>query len=151
MKPSSSASNCVPSAIARSAAPVSKRPSTTRTNAITPRYWSYEESKISARGGASGSPDGRRDPLHDRVEHLIDVLARLRGDADDASGLAAEQLRHLARGAVRVGRGKVDLVDDRDDLELVLDREIGVRERLRLDPLRRVDDEHRALARLQRA
>ena len=40
MKPSSSASNSVPSAIARRPAPVSKLPSTTRTKAITPRYWS---------------------------------------------------------------------------------------------------------------
>ena len=58
MKPSSSASNCVPSAIARNGAPVSKPPSTTRMNAITPRYWSYDESKMSARAGASGSPSG---------------------------------------------------------------------------------------------
>ena len=40
MKPSSSASNWVPCAIARSASPVRKTPSTTRTNATTPRYWS---------------------------------------------------------------------------------------------------------------
>ena len=33
-------------------------PSTTRTYAITPRYWSNSESKISARGGASRSPSG---------------------------------------------------------------------------------------------
>ena len=30
----------------------------TRTNASTPRYWSYDESKMSARAGASGSPEG---------------------------------------------------------------------------------------------
>ena len=56
-----------------------------------------------------------------------------------------------ARGAVGVGLRQVDLVHDRDDLEVVLDREVRVGERLRLDPLRRVDDEQRALARLQRA
>ena len=66
-------------------------------------------------------------------------------------GRPAEQLGHLGGRAVRVGRRQVDLVDDRDDLEVVLDREIRVGERLRLDPLRRVDDEHRALARLERA
>ena len=47
--------------------------------------------------------------------------------------------------------GRSILFSDRDDLEVVLDREVRVRDRLRLDPLRRVDDEHRALARLQRA
>ena len=45
-------------------------------------------------------------------------------------------------------------VSSREMREQVLDtmeleREIGVRERLGLDPLRRVDDEQRALARLQ--
>ena len=40
MTPSSSASNEVPWTIARSGSRVSKRPSTTRTNATTPRYWS---------------------------------------------------------------------------------------------------------------
>ena len=94
---------------------------------------------------------GRRDPLDDRVEHLVDVDAGLGRDAHDVGRIAAEQLRHLVRCAVRIGRRKVDLVDDGDDLELVLDREIRVRERLRLDPLRRVDDEHGPFARLQRA
>ena len=68
-----------------------------------------------------------------------------------SSARSAEQLAHLGGGPVRVGRRQVDLVDDGDDLEVVLDREVRVRERLRLDPLRRVDDEHRTLARLQRA
>ncbi len=39
----------------------------------------------------------------------------------------------------------------RDHLEALLDREIGVGERLRLDALRRVDQQHRALARGERA
>ena len=46
--------------------------------------------------------------------------------------------------------GQVDLVDDRDDLEVVLDREIGVGQRLRLDALGRVDQQQRAFARGQR-
>ena len=58
MNPSSSASNSVRCAIARSPSPLLNVPSTTRTNATTPRYWSYDESKISARGGAAASPAG---------------------------------------------------------------------------------------------
>ena len=46
-----------------------------------------------------------------------------------------------------VGRGEVDLVDRGDDGEVVLEREVAVGERLRLDALRRVDEEQRALAR----
>ena len=57
-KPSSSASNRVGSAIVQTFSPLRNTPSTTRMNATTPRYWSYDESKISARGGASRSPVG---------------------------------------------------------------------------------------------
>ena len=51
----------------------------------------------------------------------------------------------------RLRARQVDLVDDRDDLEVVLDREIGVGERLRFDALRRVDQQQRAFARGQRS
>jgi hypothetical protein len=58
MKPISCASKRVPIAIARNRSRGSKTPSITRTNATTPRYWSYDESKINARAGASGLPVG---------------------------------------------------------------------------------------------
>ena len=41
----------------------------------------------------------------------------------------------LAAGFLHLCRGQVDLVDDRDDLHVVLDGEVGVGQRLRLDPL----------------
>ncbi len=93
---------------------------------------------------------GRGDALDDRIEHLVDVDARLRRDPDNVCGIASEKLGHLAGGTVGVGGGQIDLVHDGDDLEVVLDREIRVRERLRLDPLRGVDDQHGPLARLER-
>ena len=64
--------------------------------------------------------------------------------------VVADQVGDLGGRALRIGRGQVDLVHDGHDLEVVLDREVRVRERLRLDALRRVDDQQRALARLQR-
>ena len=66
----------------------------------------------------------------------------LRRDPDDLLDLLAGHLRDRAR--------EVDLVDAGDDRQVAVDREVGVRERLRLDPLRRVDDEDRPLARRQR-
>ena len=47
--------------------------------------------------------------------------------------------------------GQIDLVDDRDDLEIVLDREVGVGQRLRFDALRGIDEQQRAFARGERA
>ena len=55
------------------------------------------------------------------------------------------------RCSARVGRGQVDLVQDREDLEVVLDGLVAVGERLGLDALAGVDEQDRALARRQRA
>ena len=150
MKPISCASKRVPIAIARSRSRGSKTPSITRTNATTPRYWSYDESKISARAGASGSPigGGMRSTIASSSSGTPwPVFAEMRSTC---SGVVADQLGDLGGGAVGVGLRQVDLVHDRHDLEVVLDREVGVRERLRLGALGCVDDEHGALARLQR-
>ena len=43
-------------------------------------------------------------------------------------------------------RGQVDLIDDGQHLEAIVDGKIGIRERLRFNALRRVDNQHRALA-----
>ncbi len=56
-----------------------------------------------------------------------------------------------SRAALRLGRGQVDLVDHRHDRQVVVHREIGVGECLRLDALGRVHDEDRPLAGRERA
>ena len=65
-------------------------------------------------------------------------------------GVDADHVLDLVPRSFDVGGGQVDLVDDRDDFERVVDGKIGVRQGLRLDPLRRVDDEKRPLARGER-
>ena len=50
----------------------------------------------------------------------------------------------------RLRAGQVDLVDDGNDLEVVVDGQIRVGERLRLDALRGIDEQQRALAGGQR-
>ena len=62
----------------------------------------------------------------------------------------ADDLLDLLPHALGVRGGEVDLVDDGDDFVIVLDRLIDVGERLRLDALRRVDDQQRAFARGER-
>ena len=52
---------------------------------------------------------------------------------------------------VRLGRGQIDLVDHRNNFQVVMQSEVGIGERLRLDALRRVDHQQRAFARLQAA
>ena len=88
---------------------------------------------------------------HDRLEDLVDADAFFgrgqdavfAGQADDALDLFAHDFG--------LGAGQIDLVDDRDDLEVVLDGQVDVGQRLRLDALGRVDHQQRALAGRQRA
>ena len=66
-------------------------------------------------------------------------------------GVLADQVGDFAGDALGLGARQVDLVEARDQLEARLDGQVGVGERLRLDALRGVDDEQRALAGRQRA
>ena len=93
----------------------------------------------------------RRDLLDERVEHLDDARPRLGADAQHPVGRLAQQLGDLRRDPLGLGAGQVDLVEAGDQLQPGVDREVGVRERLRLDALRGVDDEQGALARGERA
>ena len=64
-----------------------------------------------------------------------------------SAGVEADDLLDLLPHPLGVGGGQVDLVDDRHDLVVVLDRLIDVGQRLRFDALGGVDHEQRALAR----
>ena len=106
---------------------------------------------MSARAGASGSPAGAgiRSTIASRTSSTpTPVFAEIRSTRSGSSPSRSPSSR---RRTVGIGLRKVDLVRGGDDLEPAVDREVRVRERLRLDALRRVDDEQRALARLQRA
>ena len=92
-----------------------------------------------------------RDALDDGVEQLAHALAGLGRDAQDLIGGDAEHVLDLGGEAIRVGRREIDLVEGGDDLEVVLQRQVAVGQRLGLDALGGVDDEHHALAGGQRA
>ena len=89
---------------------------------------------------------GRRDPLDDGLEHLGHTGALLGADLEAVRPVEPEHLLDLGDDPIGVGRGKVDLVDDRDDHEVLLEGEVGVRQGLGLDALGRIDDEKRPLA-----
>ena len=90
---------------------------------------------------------GGRDLRDDRLEHVLDADARLGAGEHRFAGVDADDVLDLGADLLGFGGGEVDLVDDGDDLVVVLDRLVDVGERLRLDPLRRVDHQQRALAR----
>ena len=91
----------------------------------------------------------RRDARDDRLEDVDDAGAVLGARQDHLLARDREDVLELVHDRVGVRRGQVDLVEDRDEGEVLLQREVDVGERLRLDALGRVDDEDGALACLQ--
>ena len=85
--------------------------------------------------------------VDDRLEDLGDADARFGGGEDRVVGGDADDVLDLLLHLVGLGGGQVDLVDHGHDLMIMLDRLIDVGERLRLDALRRVHHQQRALAR----
>ena len=80
----------------------------------------------------------------------MDAGAFLGARENRVARIEADDVLDLPFRLVGLRAGKVDLVDDRDDLEVVLDRQVGVGERLRLDALGRIHQQQRALARGER-
>ncbi len=98
-----------------------------------------------------GAPLGRRHVLDDRLQHLGHADAGLGADAERVGSVQADgALDHLL-GARDVSAGQIDFVDDGNDLQSVVDRNVGVGQCLRFDALRGVDHQQRAFAGGQRA
>ncbi len=89
---------------------------------------------------------GRRDALYNGLQNVLDADAVFGAGHDAVALLDDQQLFNLAHDAFGVGSGQIDLVDDRNDRQIVLEREVIVCQRLRFDALRGVDDQQRALA-----
>ena len=86
------------------------------------------------------------DLLNDRLEERIDTEAGLGADLDSKIAIKAEVVVDLVEARLDIGGREVDLVDHRDDRQIVLHRHIEVCQRLCLDPLCGVDEQKRTLA-----
>ena len=89
--------------------------------------------------------------MHDRLKHLVHALTSLRAYGDCICRVQANSLLNRLLRAQNVGRGQIDLIDDRNDLQAVIDGEIGVGQCLRFHSLACVHYQQCALARGQRA
>ena len=90
--------------------------------------------------------DRRRHELDDRLEQLIDAEAGLGAHLEHVGRVAADDLGELGGVLLGLGRREVDLVEHRDDLQVVLEREIEVGQGLGLDALCGVDEQDGAFA-----
>ena len=69
---------------------------------------------------------GRRQAGDDRLQHLGHVLPGLGGNLDGVRGIEPDHVLDLLLDLVGLGRGQVDLVQDRHDLVIVIERLIDV-------------------------
>ena len=105
---------------------------------------------MSALSGASGSPFGGMEPGHDRLEDVAGSRAFLGAGQDRGGCVEADDVLDLPLALLRLRARQVDLVDDRNDIEVVVNGQVGVGERLRLDSLGRIDEQQGAFARRER-
>ena len=89
----------------------------------------------------------RRQAMDDRLEDVGDADALFGTGHDGVIAGDGQDLLQLLLGHRDVGVRQVDLVDHRDDREVLLHRQVDVGHRLRLHALRRVHDQQRPLAR----
>ena len=89
--------------------------------------------------------------MDDRLQHLVDAQAGLGRDHQRVAGVEADDVLDLLLHLLRLGGRQVDLVEYRHDLEVGVDRLVGIGQRLRLDALGRIDQEQGTLAGAHRA
>ena len=101
--------------------------------------------------GSLGVALRRGHHLDHALQNFLDSKAGLGRRQQDIGGVAADDARKFGRVFLGLRRRQVDLVEHRDDDEIVLECEVQVGEGLRLDALCRVDQKDRALACGQRS
>ncbi len=89
---------------------------------------------------------GGRDEPDNLVQQVLDALPGLGAYPEDLAGVAADDPGEFGGVAVGLGGRQVDLVQHGDDLEVGVKRQVQVGQRLRLDALGGVDEQHSALA-----
>ena len=90
--------------------------------------------------------DGVGDTVYDGVKDFAHAFARLAAGANDVAGVAAYEVDNLVLHLVGHSRRHVNLVDDGNNLQVMVDGHIEVRDGLCLHALSGIDDEQRPLA-----
>ena len=86
-----------------------------------------------------------RNTLHHRVKKRLHAFARLARDVKNILLLTADKIEQFSCSTRNVGVGKINLVEHRNDLEILIKRKIEICDRLRLHALRRVHEKDRSL------
>ena len=92
-----------------------------------------------------------RDVGHDGLEDVLDADAHFGAGRHGFISGELEDILELAFALVDIGAGEIDFVDDGDDVQVLLQREVQIGHRLGLHALGGIDQEQSALASGERA
>ena len=87
-----------------------------------------------------------RHTLHHGIQNILHTLARLAAGIDDVLQVASDEVDNLVGHLLGHGVGHVNLVDDRDNLKVMVDGHVEVRNGLRLHTLRGIHHQQCTLA-----
>ena len=93
----------------------------------------------------------RGNPGHNRFQDLVNANALLGAGENGGVGGNGQNLLQLQPRQRNIGVRQINFVDDRNDRQVLLHRQMHVGDRLRLHALRGIDDEQRPFARAQAA
>ncbi len=96
--------------------------------------------------GGIGVAVGRRDVPDHSLQHVLHADPLLGGDQRGVGGVQADDVLDLLADLLGLRGRQVDLVDDREDVQVVLQGQIDIGQGLGLDPLGRVDDQDGSVA-----
>ena len=89
---------------------------------------------------------GMRYALDDGIQDVLDTLASLAAGTDDVLRVTADEVDNFVLHLVGHGRRHVYLVDDGDNLQVVVDGQVEIRDGLRLHALGGIHHQQRTLA-----
>ena len=89
---------------------------------------------------------GTRQLPHDSCEHVVNALAGLGGNGDRLERIQPQIRVDLLAHALDVRGRQIDLIDHRQQFQIIIQGQVEVGDRLRLDPLGSIDHNQRAFA-----
>ena len=87
----------------------------------------------------------RRDLLYDLFQYLINIQTRLGRDQRRILGFNADHIFDLFNNTLRLGAWKVDLIDNRHDIQIMIQCQIHICQCLRFHTLCRIYDKNRSV------
>ena len=88
--------------------------------------------------------------MYNGLQYLIDSDSVFGGDQRSIVGLQADHILDLLLHPLRLRAWQIDFIDDREHVQIMIQSQVHVRQRLRLDSLGSIHHQHRSVAGRQR-